>query len=484
MRSTGARVRRRVDRVRGCARRRAPRGVRGVRGGAGAAPRRSPSCSAAADGSALAGTALGDATAWADRRGDPRADDQGAPGGAAARAQRAAGEAVRALGASARHSTRGSGRASSSRALDGAVAQRGAFRLGPIDLDLVPGERLAVTGRNGSGKSTLLGMLLGEVPCSRERARSAARRRSARSRQDAGRVPARAGAPRRVRRTAPGSPPSMRARCSRSSGSARSTSGVPARRCRPVSARGRTSPSSRHATSTCSCSTSRRTTSTSRPSSSSSRRSRGYDGTLVVVSHDRPSSSRSSRRGSCRCPAVTRDARASRRYTPRPPMAVPKQKTSRPAETSAAPSTASRCRRVNVCPNCGQPKRPHHVCPTCKTYRGRDSRAAPHSRAVALHVRSGSPWTPSGATGRRRRSSPARSTLRRRIRAGALRPGRPRHARARAASRARMRRDGRQAGRGGPRETRLLARARVRAVGDGEADAVVSAGNTGAMLAA
>jgi ATPase subunit of ABC transporter with duplicated ATPase domains len=48
--------------------------------------------------------------------------------------------------------------------LEGAVATRGSFRLGPIDLDLAPGERLAVTGRNGSGKSTLLGMLLGDVP--------------------------------------------------------------------------------------------------------------------------------------------------------------------------------------------------------------------------------------------------------------------------------------------------------------------------------
>jgi ATPase subunit of ABC transporter with duplicated ATPase domains len=48
--------------------------------------------------------------------------------------------------------------------LDGAVAVRGSFTLGPVSLDLVPGERLAVTGRNGSGKSTLLGMLLGEVP--------------------------------------------------------------------------------------------------------------------------------------------------------------------------------------------------------------------------------------------------------------------------------------------------------------------------------
>jgi ATPase subunit of ABC transporter with duplicated ATPase domains len=48
--------------------------------------------------------------------------------------------------------------------LAGAVTRRGDFTLGPIDLDLVPGERLAVTGRNGSGKSTLLGMVLGDLP--------------------------------------------------------------------------------------------------------------------------------------------------------------------------------------------------------------------------------------------------------------------------------------------------------------------------------
>jgi ATPase subunit of ABC transporter with duplicated ATPase domains len=50
--------------------------------------------------------------------------------------------------------------------LEGAVGRRGDFRLGPVDLDLVPGERLAVTGRNGSGKSTLLALLLGELPLS------------------------------------------------------------------------------------------------------------------------------------------------------------------------------------------------------------------------------------------------------------------------------------------------------------------------------
>ena len=48
--------------------------------------------------------------------------------------------------------------------LEGAVVGRGGFRLGPLELDLVPGERLAVTGRNGSGKSTLLAALLGELP--------------------------------------------------------------------------------------------------------------------------------------------------------------------------------------------------------------------------------------------------------------------------------------------------------------------------------
>ena len=47
--------------------------------------------------------------------------------------------------------------------LSGAVAIRGAFRLGPIDLDVAPGERLSIAGRNGVGKSTLLGMLLGDV---------------------------------------------------------------------------------------------------------------------------------------------------------------------------------------------------------------------------------------------------------------------------------------------------------------------------------
>jgi len=48
--------------------------------------------------------------------------------------------------------------------LDRAVAERGDFRLGPLDFDITPGERVSVTGRNGSGKSTLLALLLGDLP--------------------------------------------------------------------------------------------------------------------------------------------------------------------------------------------------------------------------------------------------------------------------------------------------------------------------------
>jgi ATPase subunit of ABC transporter with duplicated ATPase domains len=50
--------------------------------------------------------------------------------------------------------------------LDGAVLERGLFRVGPLDLELRHGDRLALLGRNGSGKTTVLKALLGELPLS------------------------------------------------------------------------------------------------------------------------------------------------------------------------------------------------------------------------------------------------------------------------------------------------------------------------------
>src|SRR5205814_1262520 len=48
--------------------------------------------------------------------------------------------------------------------LEQAVVERGAFRLGPIDLELRWQDRLAIVAANGSGKSTLLQALLGRLP--------------------------------------------------------------------------------------------------------------------------------------------------------------------------------------------------------------------------------------------------------------------------------------------------------------------------------
>lgn len=47
---------------------------------------------------------------------------------------------------------------------EGLIVGRGAFRLGPLDLALPAGQRLAVLGPNGAGKSTLLRTLAGLQP--------------------------------------------------------------------------------------------------------------------------------------------------------------------------------------------------------------------------------------------------------------------------------------------------------------------------------
>ena len=128
--------------------------------------------------------------------------------------------------------------------LEGAVGERGDFRLGPVDLDLAPGERVAVTGPQRQR----------QVDPARAAARRAAARRRTRASSAATTV---LGAldQRRVAYDGPepllwppsrartGLPPARPARCSRSSTSAPTTSSGRARRSHRASARARTWPS-------------------------------------------------------------------------------------------------------------------------------------------------------------------------------------------------------------------------------------------------
>ncbi|MGZ4359142.1 MAG: 50S ribosomal protein L32 [Gaiellaceae bacterium] len=53
-------------------------------------------------------------------------------------------------------------------------------------------------------------------------------------------------------------------------------------------------------------------------------------------------------------------------------MAVPKRKTSKTRRDKRRAQHGIETPRLNVCPVCHQPKRPHHVCPNCKQYKGRE----------------------------------------------------------------------------------------------------------------
>ena len=53
-------------------------------------------------------------------------------------------------------------------------------------------------------------------------------------------------------------------------------------------------------------------------------------------------------------------------------MAVPKRKTSKSRRDKRRAQHKLEAPRLNECPICHRPKRPHRVCPNCKTYRGRE----------------------------------------------------------------------------------------------------------------
>jgi large subunit ribosomal protein L32 len=53
-------------------------------------------------------------------------------------------------------------------------------------------------------------------------------------------------------------------------------------------------------------------------------------------------------------------------------VAVPKRKVSKSRRDKRRATHKLSAPVVVECPQCHQPKRPHRVCPTCGTYRGRE----------------------------------------------------------------------------------------------------------------
>ena len=167
-------------------------------------------------------------------------------------------------------------------------------------------------------------------------------------------------------------------------------------------------------------------------------------------------------------------------------MAVPKRKTSRSRRDKRRAQHGISVPRVQVCPTCKQPKRPHRVCPNCKTYKGRDveplrlevSVDTPRMIRVAVDALGGDRAPDEVVAG----AVAAASAEIQPVLCGlpALDAhGLPLVETRRASSRWTSRPV--EAVRAKPDSSLVAA---VRAVADGEADAVVSAGNTGAMLAA
>jgi len=52
-------------------------------------------------------------------------------------------------------------------------------------------------------------------------------------------------------------------------------------------------------------------------------------------------------------------------------MAVPKKRTSQARRNQRRAHAAMKRLGLVACPNCGEPHRPHRVCPNCGYYKGR-----------------------------------------------------------------------------------------------------------------